>query len=108
MKGQSLPMQTIAIIIIVLIVLAGVVIFFYLYYSKGRGITGTQTNYSNCKTICMNVQADISNGECQKASTLESQYWGSGKPCNQYTCKVTLSSGSEVTLNGNAVPSSGC
>ena len=109
MKGQSLPTQTIAIIIIVLIVLAGVVIFFYLYYSKGRGITGTQTTYSKCKTICMNVQADINNGQCPLANETAVDYWNdSSKLCYSYTCKLTLNNGNLVVLPNGKIPRSGC
>ncbi len=86
MKSQSMPMQTIALIIIVLVVLAGVVIFFYIYYSKGKGITGTQTSYSKCKTICMEIQAAVTNGDTQNCQNLVSK-WNSN--CASYSCKIT-------------------
>ncbi len=90
MRGQSLSIQTIAIIVIALIVLAGIAIFFFVYMGKGKTLVGKQTNYSQEKVSCVSLQScvytknpancqDISS-KCQLPST---------------TCKVYLNDGTE-------------
>ena len=88
MKSQGMPMQTIALIIIVIIVLAGVAIFFFVYFGKGKGVVGTQTDYSKCKNLCMNAQSDIEIGDWDGVKSIKDTF--STGDCKNYNCKVTI------------------